>query len=229
MPDFTSDGQPERPERVRMQQIAAVRDPAKRAELEALVKSRNEARQPELDRQSRERDKDVADAQKRIIAKSNAYPPPAPGGFQQKPILDKAAAARAMVDAKAQVIDRYADNIRAIDKPFNKQIDQRLDLEHGPYDPKREREAQREQFKQTRETLTYKTSEPPREAPAKGSPEAKKQQAFADNRRDVTGPGQQGGAASAAPPAKAETKKEKDFSANKREVLTYKKSDDRDR
>lgn len=228
MPDFTSDGQPERPERVRQQQIAAVRDPEKRAELEALVKSRNEARQPELDRQSRERDKDVDAAYKKIIAKSTAHPPPAPRGFQQKPILDKAAAARAMVDAKAQVIDRYADNIRAIDKPFNRQIDQRLDIEHGPYEPNRQREAQRQEFQKTRETLTYKTDQP-REAPAKSSPEAQEHQAFAENRRDVTGVAKTGGASSSPPPAKPETKKEKDFSAAKREVLTYKKSDDRDR
>lgn len=88
---------------------------------------------------------------------SRNAPQPAPPGMKPAPVLDKAGEARLMSEAKGEMMKRYKAEQDRTARPFNQQIDKRLDLAHGQYKPDPKREAKGKDFEKAKvETLSFK-------------------------------------------------------------------------
>jgi hypothetical protein len=119
-------GPPKTPEQIRAERIAAIADPKMRQELDAIANSRD-AKLVELREIHTQRyEKDVADIRRQKMNSANA-PQFTPPGMQQRPYLGVDGYQRATLDAKAEVARRSQNALNSEAKPYNVQIDNRLD------------------------------------------------------------------------------------------------------
>lgn len=157
MAAFPPIGQPERPEIVRRQQIAAIADPKERGELQALVKERDAAVKANSAALDKNFDANREAKTKTLVDKAYANAPDAPKEYQAK-----GGYLQATQDAKASVVENKLLNNEAVARGFNKQIDPRLDKIYGPYVPDPKHERRLNDFDKAKTTLAFKPPDPDR-------------------------------------------------------------------
>lgn len=116
-------------EEKRAERIAAVADPGLRRDLDALVKARDAKLSVMREVQAQRYEKDVADIRKQKMKSVNG-PQLTPPGMKPRPYIGPDGYVRATMDAKVEVARQYQNALKSEAKPYNDQIDKRLDAEH---------------------------------------------------------------------------------------------------